>query len=79
MATSSISGHSRPAAFAVRRVSSKGNTGPMRPVKAAPRGCERMQMTKQETEVFFAVCEAPFQAEINIFEHLPEVAQWFKK
>ena len=79
MATSSISGHSRPAAFVVRRVSSKGNTSPMHPVKVPPRRCEQMQMTKQETEVFFAACEAPFQAEVNIFEHLPEVAQWFKK
>ena len=79
MATSSTFGHLRPAAFVVRRLAGKGSPGLVRLVKAAaPRG-ERMQMTKAEAEVFFAACEAPFKAEINVFEHLPEVAQWFNK
>ena len=79
MATSFIFGHSRPTAFVLRRLAIKGNASNIRLVKAAPHRGEQMQMTKAEADVFFAACEAPFKAEVNIFEHLPEVGQWFKK
>ncbi|MBD2767229.1 hypothetical protein IC235_04930 [Hymenobacter sp. BT664] len=77
MATSFTLNHSRPTAFVVRRVPGKINASAVRLVK--PATARGMEMTKQEAAVFFAACEAPLRAEINIFEHLPEVAQWFKK
>ena len=78
MATPSTFGHSRPAAFVVRRLAGKGSPGPVRVVKAAaPRG-ERMQMTKAEAEVFFDVCENPSSEPIAMFDNLSVVAQWFK-
>ena len=82
MATSSIFGQSRPAAFVVRRVAGKGKASYARSGKAVVRPCgpsQYMHMTKAEAAVFFAACEAPFQPEVNIFENLPEVALWFKK
>ena len=79
MATSSLFNHSRLTAFVVRRVGGKVNAGSVRLVKPVAPRCERMQMTKAEAEVFFAACEAPLRMEVNIFEHLPEVAQWFKE
>lgn len=77
MASSFIFNHSRPTAFVVRRATGKVNASTVRLVK--PAMPHSPQMTKQEAAVFFAACETPLQAEVNIFEHLPEVAQWFKK
>ena len=79
MATSFLFNHSRPTAFIVRRVGGKVNAGAVRLVKPATPRCEQMRMTKAEAEVFFAACEAPLRMEVNIFEHLPEVAKWFKE
>lgn len=78
MATSSNFRPSRPASFVVRRVAGKSSPSHFRPVKTAVRGCEPVQMTAQEAEVFFAACETPMLAEPAIFEHLSEVSQWFK-
>ncbi|MDQ2771870.1 MAG: hypothetical protein M3Y54_15380 [Bacteroidota bacterium] len=79
MATSFLFNQSRPTAFVVRRAGGKVNAGAVRLVKPVSPRCEQVRMTKAEAEVFFAACEAPIKAEINIFEHLPVVAQWFKE
>jgi len=76
MATFFNFGQSRSATFTVRRVASKDSLRHLRPVVSVARGDEPLKMTPQEADVFFAACEAPMRAEINIFEHLPEVALW---
>jgi len=81
MATSSIFGHSRPAAFVVRRLAGKGKASRPRLAKAAPHECEPkqyMKMTKAEAEVFFAACENYSAEPIAMFDNLSIVAKWFK-
>ena len=77
MATSSNFEQSRPGTLVVRRLAGKISPTQVRPAKAATHRCEP-RMTKQEAEVFFAACETPVKAEIDIFAHLPQVAQWFQ-